>query len=76
MNGRRKVEATVATGASTAFAAEVVLFTSPGCHYCADAREVLSRVRNEVPLQVTEVDLESESGQAALARWRVPFPPS
>lgn len=75
MNGWREVDATVAAGASTPSAAEVVLYTSPGCHYCSDAREVLARVRSEVPLQVTEVDLESASGQAALARWRVPFPP-
>jgi glutaredoxin len=75
MNGRRKVDATVPAGASTASAAEVVLYTSPGCHYCGDAREVLARVGSEVRLQVTEVDLDSVPGQAALARWRVPFPP-
>jgi len=53
----------------------VELITSPGCHYCEYAREVLERVGAEVPLQVTEVDLDSPAGQAALARWRVPFPP-
>ena len=49
--------------------------TSPGCHYCGHTREVLERVGAEVPLQVTEVDLDSPAGRAALARWRVPFPP-
>ncbi len=53
----------------------VKLVTSPGCHYCEHAREVLERVGAEVPLQVSEVDLDSPAGQAALARWRVPFPP-
>lgn len=53
----------------------VELVTSPGCHFCGFAREVLERVGAEVPLQVTEVDLDSPAGQAALARWRVPFPP-
>ena len=53
----------------------VELVTSPGCHYCGHAREVLERLGAEVPLQVTEVDLDSPIGQAALARWRVPFLP-
>lgn len=53
----------------------VDLVTSPGCHYCGHAREVLERVAAEVPLRVTEVDLDSPTGRAALARWRVPFPP-
>ena len=51
------------------------LFTSPGCHYCGYAREVLERVGADVPLRVMEVDLDSPAGLAALARWRVPFPP-
>ena len=53
----------------------VEVVTSVGCHYCGHAREVLERVGDEVPLQVVEVALESAAGQAALARWRVPFPP-
>ena len=53
----------------------VELFTSAGCHYCGHAREVLERVGADVPLRVMEVDLDSPAGQAALARWRVPFPP-
>ncbi len=53
----------------------VEVVTSVGCHYCGHANEVLERVGAEVPLRVTEVDLDSPAGQAALARWRVPFPP-
>jgi glutaredoxin len=53
----------------------VELVTSSGCHYCGHAREVLDRLGAEVRLEVTEVDLDSPAGQAALARWRVPFPP-
>ncbi|MBM3695532.1 MAG: hypothetical protein FJW79_06330 [Actinobacteria bacterium] len=56
-------------------AARVELVTSPGCHFCGHAREVLDRVATDVPLEVTEVDLDSPAGRAALARWRVPFPP-
>jgi len=58
-----------------ATASHVELITSTGCHYCGFAREVLDRVARDVPLTVTEVDLESPDGQAALSRWRVPFPP-
>ena len=59
--------------AAPPFRVEVV--TSAGCHYCGHALEVLERVGAEVPLHVAEVALESAAGQAALARWRVPFPP-
>ena len=59
--------------AAPPFRVEVI--TSAGCHYCAQAREVLERVGAEVPLHVAEVALDSAAGQAALARWRVPFPP-
>ena len=55
--------------------ARVELVTSPGCHYCGHAREVLERVAAEVPLELTEIDLDSAVGRAALTRWRVPFPP-
>jgi glutaredoxin len=54
---------------------EVTLITSEGCHYCEHAREVLDSIRVDHPLEVTEIALESEIGQSALARWRVPFPP-
>jgi glutaredoxin len=55
--------------------ARVELVTSTGCHYCGHAREVLDRVGADLPLEVTEVDLDSPAGLAALGRWRVPFPP-
>ena len=70
-----QTDPTAPGGTSAPAAAEVMLFTSPGCHYCGHAREVLDRVGGEVPLQVIEMDLDSPAGQAALARWRVPFPP-
>ena len=53
----------------------VTLFTSKGCHYCQHARDVLDSIQNDHPLLVTEISLESDEGQAALRRWRVPFPP-
>ncbi|NOY57185.1 MAG: thioredoxin family protein [Actinobacteria bacterium] len=53
----------------------VTLVTSPGCHYCSHAREVLERVGADVPLDVSEIDLASPDGAAAQRRWRAPYPP-
>lgn len=53
----------------------VVLVTSPGCHYCGHAREVLERVADDVDLDVVEVDLASTEGAAAQKRFRPPYPP-
>lgn len=53
----------------------VTLITSPGCHYCAQAREVLDRVGADIALEVSEIDMTSPEGAAAQKRWRAPFPP-
>ncbi|HZJ47676.1 MAG TPA: glutaredoxin family protein [Acidimicrobiia bacterium] len=53
----------------------VTLVTSPGCHYCGDAREVLERVAADLPLDVHEIDLASPDGAAAQQKWRAPYPP-
>jgi glutaredoxin len=38
----------------------VVLYGRPGCHLCDDAREVLLRIRAEVPFRLDEVDIEAD----------------
>lgn len=53
----------------------VTLVTSPGCHYCGHAREVLERVAADVSLEIVEVDHASPDGAAAQQRWRAPYPP-
>lgn len=54
---------------------DILLVTSPGCHFCHDARDTLRLFGNPFSLHVREVDLASDEGLAALRRWPVPFPP-
>lgn len=39
---------------------EVVLYGRPGCCLCDDARTVLARVREDVPFDLRECDIESD----------------
>ena len=39
---------------------EVVLYGRPGCHLCDEAREVLERIRVELPFALVERDIESD----------------
>lgn len=70
MTGHRR---TGAHPAASTF--EIELLTTPGCHFCTHARELLGKLGAEFPIRVREVGLESVEGVAALQRWRVPFPP-
>lgn len=56
-------------------AIEVVLVTSPGCHFCDDALSLLTELSETLPLQVEPVPLNSEYGRSLVVRHRVPFPP-
>jgi glutaredoxin len=38
----------------------VVLYGRPGCHLCDDAREILARVRAELPFALQERDIEQD----------------
>lgn len=54
---------------------DVVLVTSPGCHFCDDALGLLEELAETNPLQIEKVPLYSERGRSLLVRHRVPFPP-
>src|SRR4029077_3532349 len=45
---------------SDAVAPEVVLYGRPGCHLCDEAREVLERIRAELPFVLVERDIERD----------------
>lgn len=47
--------------------ARVTLYTRPGCHLCEAAREVVSRVCDDVGESFTEVDITAD--EALLARY-------
>lgn len=54
---------------------EVVLVTSPGCHYCDDAKGLLADLAVVHSFSVREVELSSLEGVDIATRFRVPFPP-
>ncbi|HDH24926.1 MAG TPA: glutaredoxin [Actinobacteria bacterium] len=56
-------------------AIEIVFVTSPRCHFCRDASELLEDLGDPYALNVREVALESVEGVAIASRFRVPFPP-
>jgi glutaredoxin len=50
----------------------VTLYGRPGCHLCDDARDVLLRIRRELPFALVERDIEADD--ALLRRYleRIP----
>ena len=53
----------------------ITLLTQADCGYCEHAKQVLARVREDHPLEITEIDLASEQGRALAARAGVMFAP-
>jgi glutaredoxin len=50
----------------------VTLYGRPGCHLCDDAREVLERVRSEVPFELVERDIEADDDLLRRYLERIP----
>jgi glutaredoxin len=50
----------------------VTLYARPGCHLCDEAREALLALREELPFELSEVNIERDD--ALLARYveRIP----
>ena len=53
----------------------VLLVSAPDCHFCAQAKAALDRLRREYALEVQEVSLASPEGQDLAARHGILFPP-
>lgn len=53
----------------------ITLLTQADCALCEHAKEVLARVGEDHPLEVTEIDLASEEGRAPADQARVMFAP-
>jgi glutaredoxin len=51
---------------------EVVLYGRPGCHLCDDARELLERVRAELPFTLVERDIERDDALLRAYLERIP----
>ncbi len=54
---------------------EILLVTSPGCHLCEKAKDVLEHVSSAYPLRWREIDMASPDGSAIVRASRAPFPP-
>jgi glutaredoxin len=50
----------------------IVLYTRAGCCLCDDAREVLERVRDAVPFELSELDIESDDALLRAYLERIP----
>jgi glutaredoxin len=53
----------------------ITLLTHDECGFCDHAKQVLDRLGADYPLQVTEIDLASEDGQALARTAGVLFAP-
>jgi glutaredoxin len=54
---------------------QITLLTQPACGFCDHAKQVLTRLGQDFPLQVTEIDLASDEGQRLAEQAGVVFPP-
>lgn len=54
---------------------QITLLTAEGCHYCARARQILERLRQEWPLAIEEVPMHSPEGANTATRDGIAFPP-
>ncbi len=55
---------------------QVLVLTSVGCHLCEDAKEGLTELASEYPMEIREVDLASAEGASLAERYHPPLPPA
>lgn len=55
---------------------EATLVSTPDCHLCERAREVVKKVAAGGDVHIDEVDWDSAEGRALVEREGVPFPPA
>lgn len=54
---------------------DVLLVTSPACHFCEEAGEALEELSGEFPLEVRVIDIRTEEGAEVVRIHRPPMPP-
>ncbi len=50
----------------------VTLVSAPGCHLCEGARDVIARVRAEIPFELEEIDITGDEDLERRYRERIP----
>ncbi len=63
------------TDTATPLPVAMTLVTSPACHLCEHAGNVLAAVARQYPIDLQIIDLRSPEGASLQAHWRAPFPP-
>jgi len=51
---------------------EITLYGRPGCHLCDEAREVLERIRPDLPFALVERDIEADDALFKAYLERIP----
>lgn len=54
---------------------DALLVTSPGCHYCDEAFDLLAELARATPMTIRTIPMTSDEGRSLIVRYRVPFPP-
>lgn len=54
---------------------DITLLTQPSCAFCDQAKEILSRLKADFPLNVHEVGLDTEEGRKLAIQHTVMFAP-
>lgn len=55
---------------------EIVVVTSPACHFCEEALVALEGLSAEFPVDVRVVDIRSDEGAEVVRVHRPPMPPA
>lgn len=69
------METSVADGQHGTETIDILLVTSPACHFCEEAAETLVRLSGEFPLEVRAIDIRSDEGAEILRLHRPPMQP-
>ena len=54
---------------------QVTVLTRENCSFCDQAKEIVTRLAQEYPLTLRELDMDSPAGQELAERGGVMFPP-
>lgn len=55
---------------------EATIVSTPDCHLCERAKEVLKKATAGTGVRIDEVDWDSAEGRALVQREGIPFPPA
>lgn len=54
---------------------QVILLTKDDCAFCDLAKEILQRIRSDLPIEIVTIDINSSEGEELAQRGGILFPP-